>query len=46
MAKPIAQTPELTGEDAIFFLKKMNAPPRKKMIKFGEEIRSQRNAPF
>lgn len=42
MAKPIAKTPPLEGEDAIEVLKKMQEPPTEKDKEFAREIRNQR----
>lgn len=46
MAKPIGPTPELGGEDAIEFLKRMYEPPTEKDKEFARKIRAQRNVPF
>lgn len=46
MAKPIGPTPELEGEDAIEFLKRMYEPPSEKDKEFAKKIKSQRNVPF
>ncbi|WP_409200270.1 hypothetical protein [Methanobrevibacter sp. DSM 116169] len=42
MAKPIGETPILTGETAIAFLKKMNAPPTKEEKAFAKELEKLR----
>ena len=42
MAKPIAKTPPLEGEDAIAVLKKMQEPPTEEDKEFAREIRNQR----
>lgn len=42
MARPIANTPPLEGEDAIEVLKKMLEPPTENDKEFAREIRNQR----
>lgn len=46
MAKPIGNTPKLTGEDAEIFLKKMNEPPTQKDKEVWKRIKAQRRVKF
>ncbi len=42
MARPIEATPDLYGEDARIFLKKMEEPPTEEQKKYAQEIKSIR----